>query len=224
MRALLTFRYSHSMPPARRSLKPLSKDKVRRLPRQSRAVNTVELIFETTARIIQRDGIDGVTTNQIATECGISIGSLYQYFSNKNALLTSMAERDLMATSRTVQRAVQQAMDKGDQNLDEAAAQALLKSISPRHRVRRALVEYATRIGRFDILQLPLMEVERMYAQGAQSGAPIKPMSALQAFVMTSAVTGVLHAALMRDGLWLESNELAAEIARLARSYRLAEQ
>lgn len=210
------------MTPARRPLKPVNRDKVRRIPRQSRSVNTVELIFETTARIIQRDGIDSVTTNQIAAECGISIGSLYQYFSNKNALLTAMAERDLMATSRSVQQAVQQAMAKGDQNLDEAAAHALLKSISPRHRVRRALVEYATRTGRFDILQLPLMEVEKMYAQGEQPLTLNKPLSELQAFVMTSAVTGVLHAALMRDGLWLETQELAAEMARLARSYRLA--
>lgn len=211
---------------ARRSARPLTKGKVRRTPRQARAVNTVELIFETTARIIERNGIDSVTTNQVAADCGISIGSLYQYFSNKQALLTAMAERDLMASSRDVQEAVLKAIANGDQDLDQAAARALLNSISPRHRVRRALVEYATRLGRFDILQIPLIQVEQLFAQSAQSLTPTKPidpMSPLQAFVMTSAVTGVLHAALMRDGLWLDSAELATEIALLARSYRLAD-
>lgn len=47
-----------------------------------------------------------------------------------------------------------------------------------------------------------------------------RPLSPISAFVITAALTGVLHAALMRDDLWLQDSELPREMARLANAYR----
>lgn len=54
----------------------------------------VEWIVEAAARVFEREGIDA-TTNRIAEEAGVSIGSLYQYFPNKHALLDELAIRHI---------------------------------------------------------------------------------------------------------------------------------
>lgn len=55
-------------------------------PSQARAKVTVQAIFDTYVRIWQRDGWERITTRAIALECGISVGTLYEYFPNKMAL------------------------------------------------------------------------------------------------------------------------------------------
>jgi AcrR family transcriptional regulator len=59
----------------------------RREPRQERARQTVRAILEAAAEIMAASGIGGATTNRIAERAGVSIGSLYQYFPNKQAIL-----------------------------------------------------------------------------------------------------------------------------------------
>lgn len=71
----------------------------RKQPRQSRARHTVEAIIEATARILEESGHEGFNTNAIAGLAGVSIGTLYQYFPDKNALLGSLIGRE---TSRLV--------------------------------------------------------------------------------------------------------------------------
>ena len=55
----------------------------RRIPRSPLGSATVDAILGAVERILERDGIDGLTTNHVAEMAGVSIGSLYQYFPNK---------------------------------------------------------------------------------------------------------------------------------------------
>lgn len=57
-------------------------------PAQSRAKFTVQAIYDAFVRIMRRDGWRGVTTRAVASETGIAIGTLYDYFPNKLALLS----------------------------------------------------------------------------------------------------------------------------------------
>lgn len=65
----------------------------RKTPRQGRSRATVERILVAAARIFDERGYRGTTTNHVAEAAGVSIGSLYQYFPNKDALLVGLAER-----------------------------------------------------------------------------------------------------------------------------------
>ena len=85
MRALLVSVNSHS----RRSTNP------RKTPRQARSQATVDRILDTAARLFDQRGYHGTTTNHVAEEAEVSVGSLYQYFPNKDALLTALALRHL---------------------------------------------------------------------------------------------------------------------------------
>lgn len=66
----------------------------RKQPSQARARKTVEAIIEATARILEAQGHDGFTTNAVAERAGVSIGTLYQYFPNKDALLGALIDRE----------------------------------------------------------------------------------------------------------------------------------
>lgn len=62
---------------------------------QARSRNTVEAIVEAAARILARDGWGGLNTNAVARIAGVSIGSVYEYFENKQAILDVILDRHL---------------------------------------------------------------------------------------------------------------------------------
>lgn len=66
----------------------------RKIPRQGRSAETVRAIVEAAARILERDGLGAFTTNAVAERAGVSIGSLYQYFPGKEALLGALIVRE----------------------------------------------------------------------------------------------------------------------------------
>lgn len=61
---------------------------------QRRSAATVEAILEAAARILEQGGLAGYTTNAIAERAGVSVGSLYQYFPNRDALTAALIERE----------------------------------------------------------------------------------------------------------------------------------
>jgi AcrR family transcriptional regulator len=66
---------------------------MRRLPQQDRSRRRVDLILDTAADLFAEIGYESATTNSIAERAGISIGSLYRYFSDKDAILRALAKR-----------------------------------------------------------------------------------------------------------------------------------
>lgn len=65
----------------------------RKRPQQRRSRVTIDTIFEATIQVLLANGLDRITTIQIADRAGVSIGSLYQYFPNKRALLAAVVKR-----------------------------------------------------------------------------------------------------------------------------------
>lgn len=65
----------------------------RKSPRQQRSQQTVDTILQATARVLAEYGYAGTNTNLIAETAGVSVGSLYQYFPNKNALIAALHDR-----------------------------------------------------------------------------------------------------------------------------------
>lgn len=81
--------------------RPLTKPRKGASQERSRA--TVDALVEATARILVREGFDRASTNRIAAAAGVSVGSLYQYYPSKEALLAAVIERhrrDLMTVAR----------------------------------------------------------------------------------------------------------------------------
>lgn len=83
----------------------------RKTPRQSRAATTVECILEAAARVLACESLAGFNTNRVAAVAGVSVGSLYQYFPNKDALAAALVERAQDALAEAVESAVAANLD-----------------------------------------------------------------------------------------------------------------
>jgi AcrR family transcriptional regulator len=70
---------------------------LRKQPVQSRALVTIEQIVEAAAQLIEERGLAGYNTNAVAARAGVSIGSLYQYFPGKDAIMIALAQRETAA-------------------------------------------------------------------------------------------------------------------------------
>lgn len=66
---------------------------MRKTPRQQRSRQMVESLIDATARVLAERGLDATTTNHIAEAAGVSVGSLYQYFPDKDALIEALLRR-----------------------------------------------------------------------------------------------------------------------------------
>lgn len=77
---------------ARSTKPPLLKP--RKTPAHPRSEQTVAILLEAAAQLLERNGLEGFNTNAIAERAGVSIGSLYQYFPGKDALTLALMRRE----------------------------------------------------------------------------------------------------------------------------------
>src|SRR5580698_4290849 len=66
---------------------------MRKQPQQARSEATIEAVLQAAAHILGQRGWRGLTTNAVADAAGVSVGSLYQYFPNKLALVEAVRQR-----------------------------------------------------------------------------------------------------------------------------------
>ena len=76
----------------------------RREPRQERSRQTVEAVLEAVQRVLRRHGAAAITTNRVAEAAGVSIGSLYQYFPDKQAIFTALHDRHVDGVRHVIER------------------------------------------------------------------------------------------------------------------------
>jgi AcrR family transcriptional regulator len=107
----------------------------RKQPQQDRSRMTVEAILEATARILTEEGYHKANTNRIAELAGISIGSLYQYFPNKESLMAALMEQHSNEIAELVESKLQ---DLFDAPL-ETAVPELVKAVIAAHAINPRL-------------------------------------------------------------------------------------
>lgn len=132
--------------------------------KQSRARETVEAILTATTHILERSGYDHLTTNKIATEAGVSIGSLYQYFPTKEAIVGILAQRHM----GRLQTAFLEKLSSVATAPIPVIAREIVKAMFDVHRIaprlHRVLVEETPRIGKYKSLQDVLFECKEYVA------------------------------------------------------------
>src|SRR3954453_20346490 len=103
----------------------------RKYASQERSRATVAALVEATARILVSEGFDKASTNRIAEVAGVSVGSLYQYFPTKEALVLAVVERH----NRETMDVVAGVLDDLDSLPLEQAVQRLVTIAIEAHRV-----------------------------------------------------------------------------------------
>lgn len=96
----------------------------RKQAQQERSRATQTAIIEATARLLESQGRDGLTTNAIAERAGVSVGSLYQYFPNKEAILATLIRDKRQQLLMRMQQAAQQMQDASPADAVDALVRA----------------------------------------------------------------------------------------------------
>lgn len=199
-------------------------DPKRRTPRTRRGLATLEAIYEATARILQADGLAGLNTNRVAEVAGVSIGALYAYFPDKQAILLAMAERELEGQLALVEQALLGA-GPGEDPV-RLAVRALIASYAARTRARRILMETLIAAGGSGLIARPSQRLADSVAANLgrllPEGTPAP--SELQLFVVIRAVDGVVRQASHEDAQFIGEPEFEDEVVRLVWAYLTAPQ
>ena len=193
----------------------------RKKPVQSRSKATVDALLTATARVMLREGYDRTSTNKIAAEAGVSIGSLYQYFPSKEAIVGELVERLYNESLALLEPRL---LGTAGQSL-EATVAALVDAMLEEHRqnpeLRRIIFEQVPRVGRLAKKldyqsRIAELVVRGMQAHRERLGVPDPEMAA---FMLVHAVEAVIHATLAKRPSYLKHAQLAREIRRLVLGY-----
>ncbi|KRQ03627.1 TetR/AcrR family transcriptional regulator [Bradyrhizobium manausense] len=125
--------------------------KPRKSASQQRSRATVDALVEATARILVKDGFEKTSTNRIAEIAGVSIGSLYQYFPSKEALVAAVIDRHNEEIMAIVRAAL---IEVADMPIEKAVRRLVTVAIEA-HRINpklhRVLAEQIPRAGKLDV-------------------------------------------------------------------------
>lgn len=100
----------------------------RKSPVQARSAASVDAILEATVQVLLSVGKDRLTTTRVAGRAGVSVGTLYQYFPNKSALLQAALRRHLDEVIEAVERVCRQHKDRTLQEMASALITAFLRA------------------------------------------------------------------------------------------------
>ena len=117
----------------------------RKTPLQARSTVTVEAIYEATFQVLLAVGPDGLTTTRVAERAGVSVGTLYQYFPNKQSLLLSALEKHLDRVVSAVELACRRNHGRQVSTMIESVVEAFVDAKMERSDISMAL--YATAVG-----------------------------------------------------------------------------
>ena len=177
--------------------KPLTNP--RKAATQQRSRLTVDALVEATARLLVREGYDRASTNRIAEEAGVSIGSLYQYYPSKEALVAAVIDRH----NEQIMGLVHEALARVTAQSLEAAVRAIVTVAVEVHRIdpklHRILTEQIPRTGRLKNVEAFNRETQvlvRAWLAGHAEELGVTDLD-LAAFVCVTTVEALTHTAVL---------------------------
>jgi AcrR family transcriptional regulator len=198
----------------------------RKRPLQTRSRRTVDAVVKAAAQVFATRGYAGGTTNHIAERAGVSIGTLYEYFPNKDALLVALMEKHIRDGERVLQRAAAEMAGRTvgiresvrhfvramvDFHAHERALHRVLFEESPLpRRVRQTLTELEQRV---------TGQVETLIREAPD--VSVKD-PALTAAIVVQAVEGLTHKLVLHGERDEDIDLYVDEICRLVTSYLTA--
>ena len=190
-------------------------EKTRRNPKQARSQATVDAILEATFHILETEGHAKLTTNRISERAGVSIGTLYQYFSDREAILAAMGEREAEAIRQEITRIMIEEPEGGARPVIQALMNGLQGSVETRIVLGDALIrargEQVISDHHNAFLESVKEREELSFSFGREA-----------AFVLTHTVVCLLRAAAAEPELALEAGPLEDELVLLIESYLAA--
>jgi AcrR family transcriptional regulator len=195
----------------------------RKKARQERSRATVGALVEATARILVREGFDKASTNRIAAMAGVSVGSLYQYFPSKEALVAAVIERHQQEIMQLVRgelaQAANQRIAQGVRTLVTMAVEA--HRIDPKlHRVLAEQIPRVRRLEKVETFNRENYAFFRAYLESHREEIRATDLE-LAAFVCVTSIEALTHTAVLHHEIVSDeaTEALIDEATRLVVGY-----
>lgn len=193
----------------------------RKKPVQARSAATVDTILQATAKLLAKEGYDHLSTNRVAEAAGVSIGSLYQYFPSKEALVAALADGHRERMLALVLDRLAELRDAPPEQAVRTAIRAIVDAHAREPALTRALREQVPRIGKLK----DILESVEVHAAGAlRSNLEHRAENVrrknipLAAWLVAHTVDAAVHAALMGNAPG-SLDELTDELTDLVLRY-----
>lgn len=200
--------------------KKKSQKNQRRKPTQERSKLTTQSILEATAQILPKLGLEATSTNRIAEVAGVSIGSLYQYFPNRDAIINTLIEREVEHHFQSAANRLMELKNAPKTELVDGVLEAVLTLFDDHPDLRAMLFQ---RMGRFSAVT-KIEQVEDRFVDMLASVLKARRSETrvqdaqLGAFVISHAVMGVVRANLI-PGRRKKKAQLKTELTHLLLGY-----
>ncbi len=119
----------------------------RRKPKQTRSVQLVSDILEAAAHVFAEEGFDRASTNKIAKRAGVSVGSIYQYFPDKEALIEAIVEKRVEMLREMIFDRLMSMMDRPYTEASEAILRIYVDFVSAEPHLMRVLIDRLSPFG-----------------------------------------------------------------------------
>jgi AcrR family transcriptional regulator len=198
-----------------------SRRKARKAPLQARSRATVDVILEAAARVLAERGYAGTNTNLIAAVAGVSVGSIYQYFPNKDAIVVALRDRHSEAMHALFRTAIQ-TEPNGPLS---GGVTALVRALMAAHRAEAAL--HAVLEGEFPFHDKTpvdtagdreILRLLRDWLKRHRSETTVRNLD-LAAHVVIETTVSLVHGAIVDPPAGARPAEIEAEIVALVMGY-----
>lgn len=199
----------------------LRADPVRKRPKQRRSDATVGMIIEATARIVRREGAHRLSTNRIAEVAGFSIGTLYQYFRNKDGVLVAMIERESREVLDRMRRVLASADTRPlEETLREAVRTMIGAYRTPNRALRQVVLEMAVHRGQMPRIYGYVRDAESALAEMLSKikHPEARALSPIARFVTVRSLVGCLRATVLENVAVVDEPEFEDEMVRMLRA------
>ncbi len=198
--------------------------KPRKEPAQERSREMVERLLEATARLLIAEGYRHMSTNRIAKEAGVSVGSLSQYFPNQDAMVLALFERVCERQTAVVVEKLSEMAESEGATLElavRAVVHALLEATQVDAELSRVLLLEVTHLEGFHLLRAWLERIRALVAVAMQSKADtLRPRDLdVASFIVVNAVNGILYSAEIENRELLTDHRFADELIELIIRY-----
>jgi AcrR family transcriptional regulator len=193
----------------------------RKQPSQSRSRATVETILDGCTRVLDQEGVHAATTSRIAEASGVSIGSLYQYFENRDAILNALQDREFSRTAEMIQTHLLREKFETPRDLARTVVSSLLAIYRSSPGLHRVLALEGLRLTPTERVQaFDHRIVETLRAFFESTGFPIRrPNRHAAAFVLYQSVRATMLAKILEEPPGLSDEVLVEELTELVVAY-----
>jgi AcrR family transcriptional regulator len=164
----------------------------RKSPVQARSVASVDAILQATIQVLLGVGKERLTTTRVAARAGVSVGTLYQYFPNKRALLQAALKRHLQEVTATVERVCREQQGNTMHQMAEALITAFLTAKMRDAKTSAALYSVASDVDGARIAQRMGVRINQAIVEMLTAArAPLAKDPQIVASMLQSAMGGV---------------------------------